>query len=398
MRIAIFSDNFYPELSGITETITTIGASFAKRGHEVAYFVPSYSDENYRIVNRDRAFAMGPNVSIFRMPAMNVKNGNRQGRLVFPIGTSFASLKKFDPDIIHFHLFGGTSIEAIMMAKLLKKPLVGTNHTPILRYIHYSPIRTEWFKRFALHYDSWLYNHCDFVSSPAQVIFDDMPYFDRTIPHYPVSNPIDTERFHPVASKLAIKKKMGLPHFTLLFVNKISVEKRADLAIQAVAKLASKIPDLTLVFAGEGPYQRKMEDLARSLGISQRVKFLGFVQPDKELPELYQASDAFVIMSEVETQSIAAMQALSSGIPVLAANAYGLKEYITSSEGFLIEPGNDQALAEDILLLHDHPGLRKKMGQDGRQSVAKFSIEHITDLWEEIYRTTIWQYNKKHAN
>src|SRR5271154_6683685 len=105
MRIAIYSDNFYPELSGITDTIMTIGASLAKHGHKIAYFVPSYTDENYKVVNRPREFSMGPNITIHRMPSVAFHTGNRQGRLVLPVGSTFNALRKFKPDVIHFHIF-----------------------------------------------------------------------------------------------------------------------------------------------------------------------------------------------------------------------------------------------------------------------------------------------------
>jgi glycosyltransferase involved in cell wall biosynthesis len=394
MRIAIYSDNFYPELSGITTTITTIGNALAARGHQIAYFVPAYSDENYRVVGLPRDYDPGKNISVFRMPASGVRTGNRQGRFVFPIGTSYSALKKFDPDVIHFHLFGGTGVEAVMMAKLFGKPLVGTDHTPILEFMHYSPIQAEWFQKLASRYNEWLYNRCDFVASPCQAIFDSMKYFNQRIPHQVVSNPIDTERFRPAVSKLAAKKKAGLPNFTILFVNKLGSEKRADTVIRAIAEIKDKITDITFALAGEGPCKAEWSALAKSLGVERNVKFFGFI-PDEKLPLIYQAGDLFAIMSKAETQSISAMQALASEVPVLAANAWGLKEYIKPEVGFLIEPEDYKTLAAKILLLYQKPALRRKMGKAARKYVEGFSIENITKTWEEIYENTIKRYNQE---
>lgn len=394
MRIAIYSDNFYPELSGITDTIMTIGTSLAKRGHEIAYYVPRYSEDNYHVVNQPQTLDMGPNISVFRMPSIPFHTGNRQGRFVLPVGSSFLALKKFNPDIIHFHIFGGAGIEGMLAAKIFKKPLVGTNHTPILEFMRYSPIKADWFRNVALHYDGWIYNRANFVSSPAQAIFDEMKYFNHTIPHQPVSNPIDTERFIPPKSKMAAKKKAGLPNFTLLFVSKVSYEKRIDLVIRALAIAKLKIPNITLAVVGQGEYGGELEKLARKVGVAENVKFLGFI-PHEHLAEIYQASDLFAMMSRAETQSIAAMQALSTKVPVLAANAWGLKEYIIPGVGFLIEPEDVQTLAKKIVLLHDDAALRKKMGNAARKYVERLSIDTVTTLWEKLYQNTIDRYNER---
>ncbi len=394
MRIAIYSDNFYPELSGITDSIMTIAAALRDRGHRIAFYVPHYSRGNYRFMNRPRDVDLGENISVFRLPALPYKTGTGQGRAVLPVGSSFFSVRRFDPDIIHFHIFAGAGLEAIMMAKILGKPLVGTNHTPILEFIHYSPVQTEWFKRLAMRYDSWVYNHCDFVASPAQAIFDHMRYFKDAIPHRVVSNPIRTARFVPPRSKDDAKKMAGLPHFTVLSVNKLSVEKNLHLVMRAVARVKPKIPDITFAMAGQGSYEKELRDLARGLGLEKNVRFLGFV-PLERLPLLYQASDAAVVMSNAETQSISLMQALACGVPALASDAWGLHEYIVDGVGFRIPPGNVEALAEKILYLYAHPRERARMGKAGRAYVEQFSIDRITRIWEEIYETAIMRYTEK---
>jgi len=126
MRIAIYSDNFYPELSGITDSIMTTGKELARRGHSVHYYVPHYSEKNYQMLSRGRDLDMGPRIEVYRLPSLPFKTGTGQGRAVLPLCTSLPSLKRFNPDVIHLNVFGGSGLEAIMAAKLLGKPLVGT--------------------------------------------------------------------------------------------------------------------------------------------------------------------------------------------------------------------------------------------------------------------------------
>jgi glycosyltransferase involved in cell wall biosynthesis len=181
-------------------------------------------------------------------------------------------------------------------------------------------------------------------------------------------------------------------------VNKLGLEKRADIVIRAIGELKDQIPDIALILAGSGPLEPELRTLAKTLGVERKVQFLGYVPHTGKLPLLFQASDVFAIMSPVETQSMTAMQAFASGIPVLGANALGLKEYIKPAVGFLIEPGNYKMLAEKILLLYKQPALRQKMGQAGRKYVLNFSIEKIAQTWEEIYESTIKRYIIEHAN
>jgi glycosyltransferase involved in cell wall biosynthesis len=331
----------------------------------------------------------GPNITVFRLPAVHFQTGTGQGRAIVPIFNSFSSLKKFNPDVIHFHLIFGAGFEAVIESKLLKKPLIETNHTPILEFALYSPIQTDWFKRFLVHYDAWFYNRSDFVSSPTRLIFENMKYINPDIPHRVVSNPINVDEFHPVDGK----EKTAHP-FTILYAGKLAIEKKIDVVMRAVAKARKEIPDIRYLIVGKGAYESQLRDLAKSLDMEHNVVFAGFV-PDKDLPRYYAQSDVFALMSTAETQSIVCMQAFATGIPVIAADAWGLKEYIVPSAGFLIKPGDEDAVTEKISYLYRNPDVRAAMGKKGREHVLQFSTANVATAWENIYHEAIERYNKK---
>ena len=152
--------------------------------------------------------------------------------------------------------------------------------------------------------------------------------------------------------------------------------------------------DVRVLVVGRGPDEELLRSLAKTLGMERNVVFTGFV-PDEKLPAYYAESDVFAIMSTAETQSIVAMQALACEIPVIAANAWGFKEYITPEVGFLIEPGDDAGVAEKIIYLHAHPRVRATMGKKGREQVEHYSITSVADTWEGIYKGVVAEYNKK---
>jgi glycosyltransferase involved in cell wall biosynthesis len=119
------------------------------------------------------------------------------------------------------------------------------------------------------------------------------------------------------------------------------------------------------------------------------VKFLGFIPDIRRVAEVYNASDLFAIPSTAETQSIAAMQGMACGLPVVGVRSWGLKEYITEATGILVDPGDGDALTRALAYLLHHPEVRLRLGSGGREFVTAFSGPAIALEWEETYRQVV---------
>lgn len=391
MRIAMFSDNFYPELSGIADTITTTGLELARRGHEIAYYAPHYSRKDFRVTGLPDVDSLGPGTSIHRLPSVGYRAGTGQTRAALPFLTSLPSVARFNPDVVHFHHIFGAGLEAIFDAKILRKPLVETVHTPIMEFFFYSLVQTGWMRRFTPHYDAWLYNRCNFVSSPTRTMFEHMPFTNPAIPHRAVSNPVDLDRFRPEPPR---RGTSATRPFTVLYAGRLAEEKKIHLVIRAAAAVRKKIPDLRVILVGKGAYENDLRELVKSLDMERAVEFAGFV-PEKDLPSYYARSDVFAIMSTAETQCIAAMQAFACGIPVIATDTWGFKDYIVPGTGYRMQPGDVEGLSEKLIFLYRNPAERAKMGAAGQRFVAQFSIPAVGDTWEGIYRDVIARYNER---
>ncbi len=400
MRIAIFSDNFYPELSGIADSIMHIAQELGNVGHKIAIYVPRYTRENYRILNlpfgKFKEINLGSNVAVHRFAAISYPTGTRQGRLVIPTGFRALGVKSFNPDLIHVHLPMGVGVEGLVSAALLHKPLVGTNHTPTAEFMRYIPLGGKKITQWAIRWTTWFYNQCQFVSAPSRSIFTEMQEYGFKAPHWVISNPLNPQLFQPIAQDTSLKQKFGLSDFTIFYAGRLAREKHIDDILQAVALLTDAIPHIGVAITGRGAAQVELQALAKKLGIVDRVKFLGFLD-EKEFALLYSAVDVFVMMSTAETQNIAMMQAMLAEVPVIGAKAWGLEDYINAENGFLVEPGNIRALAEKILYLYRNPDIRKKLGQGGRKFARQFSTPVIVKQWEKIYLDVIDRYKKSRA-
>lgn len=390
MKIAVFSDNFSPELSGISDSLIEQARELSSLGDEITFCVPFYSAKDYAIVHLpNKELSLGYNVTVQRLFSLPYPAPTKQGRMIIPSFFHWLTLRKQKPDIIHTHLFFGAGLEALAAKFFLKRPLIGTSHTPLIEFLAYSPFRAPFLRKIALRYVSWYYNHCDFVTAPSQGILDEMKQYGFHRPCRVMSNPIDLDHFFPVSEgeQRDLKNTFHLNNsFVILYTGRLAVEKHIDDILQAVALLKEKIPTLALAITGHGDAETSLRALAHELDITERVHFLGTVS-QADHARIYRASDVFAIMSTAETQSLSMMKAMATGIPVIGARARGLAEYIKDDDnGYLVEPRDSQSLADKIFFLYHHPEERIRLGQGGVATVAQFSRTKIAEEWKRLYQ------------
>lgn len=391
MRIAFFTDNFYPELSGISDSIITTGAELARRGHQIEYFAPQYSTKSYKLAGtKTQELDLGQNIKIHRMLSLPYKAPTLQGRFAIPnFFRGIFSKKKFD--VIHSQSFLSPGIDALCLSKSKNIPLVGTNHTLIESFIQYSPIQNKWARNFIPKYVVWYYNKCNFVTTPSDFLLDDMKKKGLRMPGIAMSNPIEAPFFNSKIAKNTLKKELGFSEFTILYAGRISPEKNIDVLLKAFISFAQNTPNTNLVIVGQGSTREALENISRESNVASRIKFLGpfLGAHKKKLYDIFHASDVFVIPSTSETQSMVTLQAMASSMPIIAAKAGALPELVISERGFIFEPGDSKELCSHLKYLYDQPKLREEIGRRANLFVLKFSPQEIANQWEKIYSNVI---------
>lgn len=206
-----------------------------------------------------------------------------------------------------------------------------------------------------------------------------------------VPNFVDLEAFHPASDRPDLEALFpderwadaGRPA-VLLHASNFRRLKRVGDAVTALAEVVQTRPAV-LVLVGDGPERASVEALVASLGLARRVAFLG-ERPD--LGPLFSQADLFLLPSEQESFGLAALEALASGVPVVASRVGGLPEVIRDgTTGLLVPPHAPQAIAAAVLgLLEDEPR-RAAMGRAAREDAAeRFRPEPVVDRFEAIYR------------
>jgi len=207
---------------------------------------------------------------------------------------------------------------------------------------------------------------------------------------YNIPAGVDISLFHP-RSKIALRSKLGVPHDAklILFVGRLIPIKNLPFLIEAFAVAKQQCVDLKLAIVGEGPERDALEKMAAASGVKHDVVFVGYKE-GKKLAEWYSASDIFALVSLYESFSIVVLEAMASGLPVIASRVGYLRTLVLSGHnGILVNEGEVAELADAMLELSMNQQRAEMMGDQGRKWVtSKFTWEKTADgvlsLYQEI--------------
>jgi 1,2-diacylglycerol 3-alpha-glucosyltransferase len=384
----MFTDHFFPELGGIQDSVATISRALGQRGHHIDIYAPHYGTRDYRRIGaapheRD----LGLNVRVRRRISLPFPSSTRQSRVALLSPVAWMALARHaKPDVIHTHSFFGIGLEALLNAACLRRPVIGTNHWTVAGFGPHMPISVK----NAAAYVSWFYSRCDYVTAPSCSVFAELGTARLRRPPVVLSNPIDTGLFTPVRDdeRDGLRARFGLTGRTIAYAGRLGPEKNIETLLRAVAILRDRGITAELAIAGHGSHEPILRALAGELLIDRQIKFFGTL-PQDDLARLLRISDTFAIMSTSETQSMVLLQAMASGVPVVAAESRALPEFVCPENGVLVNPHDAAQLAQALADLLASPEHRRRLGLGGRQCAEKYRVETITDAWEALYQSAI---------
>ncbi|KAL4587271.1 hypothetical protein LXL04_000139 [Taraxacum kok-saghyz] len=303
-------------------------------------------------------------------------------------------VKNFKPDIIHASSPGIMVFGALAIAKMLSVPIVMSYHTHVPVYI---PRYTfSWLVQPMWLVIKFLHRAADLTLVPSAAIAKDLQQYKvaaaNTIRLW--NKGVDSDSFHPKfkSHEMRVRLSNGEPDRPLIVhVGRIGVEKNLDF----LKSVMEKIPEARIAFIGDGPYREDLEKLFEGMP----AVFTGMLQGE-ELSQSYASGDIFLMPSESETLGQVVLEAMSSGLPVVAARAGGVPDIIPSEQegktGFLFTAGDlDDCLKKLIPLLDDNV-LREKIGQAARLEMEKFDWRAATRvIRNQQYNAAIWFWRKK---
>jgi phosphatidylinositol alpha 1,6-mannosyltransferase len=374
LRVLIAAETYPPDVNGAARFAHRLAHGLSGRGHEVHVVAPSPVGRPV-VETSDGVTVHG--LRSVRYPA------HESARVVAPWHAAAAAgrlLDRIQPDVVHTqgHFLVGRGVVAATARR--GYPLVATNHLMPENVVSYLPIPeplTEAFAAWAGRDISRVYGRAQIVTAPTPRAVDLLVARAGLTDAIAVSNGIDSAHF-------AAPPRAATTEPTILFVGRLDVEKRVDELIRAVAMLPESRPGRVEI-VGKGGQAAALAALANDLGVSHRVTFRGFV-PDDELVAAYAGADVFCMPSVAELQSLVTLEAMSSGLPVVAADAMALPHLVRPGvNGWLYTPGDVRELANRLGDLLADADLRHRMGAASRELVVAHAEDGTLDAFEMIY-------------
>lgn len=185
-----------------------------------------------------------------------------------------------------------------------------------------------------------------------------------------ICNTVDVRRYQGQVDRTAIRQQLGLPEQTQLMavVATLKEQKGHRFLVEAATWVVREYPNLHILFIGDGPLRQELRGQVQACGLDRHIHFLGNRQ---DVPDLLAASDCFVLPSLWEGLPLALLEAMASGLPVIATEVSGTKQVVVPGEtGLLVPPGDADQLREAVFRLLSDPSRAKAMGAAAQASVS----------------------------
>jgi N-acetyl-alpha-D-glucosaminyl L-malate synthase BshA len=363
----------YPTFGGSGVVATELGLALAKRGDDVHFI--SYAMPSRLNILHERVHFHEVNVTPYPL-------FDPYPPYTLALATKMAEVAAYEKlDILHVHYAIPHAISAYLAKQILQSKLKvittlhGTDITLVGRDESYLPIT-----KFGIEVSDGVTAVSQWLKEETARNFDTKKEID-VIPNF-----VDPARFH--RSPSAFCDMVGAQGEKLVcHVSNFRPVKRIMDVVETFEKVLTKVPS-RLIMIGDGPDRSRAEAYARAHHLRDHVTFLGNVP---NLEEVLGGCDLFLLPSETESFGMAALEAMTSEVPVIATRAGGLPEVVIDGEtGYLLPVGDTEAMAaRAIEILSDDP-LRHRMGKRARQlALDLFDEQKIVPLYRELYERVI---------
>jgi glycosyltransferase involved in cell wall biosynthesis len=362
MRIALFSEVYWPMVSGVGVTLERMIGGLRARGHELRVYTAAYP---LPAGTPERAYVhRSPSVPFFLYPDVQWAFPN-QREIV-------ADLAAFAPDVVHVATEFAMGLAGQKAARQLDIPLIASAHTDYGKYAARYGVR--WALGMGFMYARWFYGQAEKVLVPSRMFQETLA--TQGVHHTGLwTRGVDPRHFHPRFRSEAYRAQFGVGPDDLLvtYVGRLAREKEILRVVQAWEALRSVRGNAQLVLVGQGPLEERLRHKP-----VPGIHLTGLKAGD-DLSTAYASADLFVFPSPTETFGNSLLEAMASGLPSLAVGAGGVLEFATDENALLVKPQDTTALTAGLKRLLLEPELRARLAAGGLQTAAERDWDSIND-------------------
>ncbi len=401
MKIAIIASGFLPVLDGVTVSGYYRVQKLSQFGHQVLLFCPDYSPLAHLYPNwKDYTGNIFPGIQIINLPSTPFLDFERNvGFKTYKIVRR--ELEKFQPEIIHVDeperlFFAFFRLAGIEFARQNNIPCICTFRTNFLEYFEdFLPLPKGINLMLQLIFKKSfvsIYNKYDLTLVSSSITHQKIIGMGIKNSIYVNFHGFDIEKFQSATITANFwESNYQIPNLAnkvkIVFLGRLTEDKGWKFTLDAFVRLQQlvNIENVAIIIVGDGPMREEISN--RLAQVTNHVYLLGRTPPEN-VPNILKNSDFHVTASEKETRGLTVLEAFAAGIPVVAPQAGGVTENIQDGRnGLLFTPGNQESFCEKLKLLIEDNNLRREMGINTKESIAKYSwdnaVANLVKIWQE---------------
>ncbi len=381
MRIGLFTDIYLPSVFGTELATERVRRTLEAMGHRVYVYAPEtpgYVDGVRRVLR-------------FRSQRLSANPASRLAFSFLPVGRSYRDVLDLRLDVAQAQTVGAMGMLARRIAQHQGIPLLYAHHSMYPAYAGSQSADAQLVPSLVRTYTKWFAGRADAILAPTPKVQRLLADWGVDVPVHVLPTGVDRSVFHRnAAARRRVRGELGIAEdrVVLLVVSRLVREKNLDFLLESFRRVARTVPSAVLLVAGDGPHRAHLERRARRLGISARTLFAGLVAHEK-IAAVYQAADLFVFPSVIESQGLVVLEALSSGLPVIALKDEAYAEFVRDGlTGRLVAPRTPAAFAAAMRELARDPARRERQSRAAARLSQGYTLEKMAERLVDIYHQT----------
>jgi glycosyltransferase involved in cell wall biosynthesis len=373
MRVLYCTDTYPPQVNGVSIVTALSVAGLTRLGWECAVVAPQYAEP----ASTAAVEVLGVrSVPLPRYPEV---------RLALPSVSRVVDLiRRFRPDLVHCETEFSIGRAGQLAAGRTGLPTVSSYHTDFAQYAEAYGAR--WLRALVAGHIGRFHARSKRIYTPSSASRQTLLSLGLTKVDVEVwGRGVDTELFHPGRRSQELRAAFGMgSRYTFLYVGRLAPEKRVEEVVDAFRQASEMLPRgvIHLVLAGTGPREAELRKAAPA-----GVTFLGVLDRQSRLPDLYANCDAFVFASVTETLGLVVLEAMASGLPVIAVPAGGVGDHLRHGENGLGCPeGNVKAMAHAMVSVAGDYALSRRLARGARRTAEQLSWDREMERLDASYR------------